>query len=683
MRVLLAAIFFVLASRHRAVASSSPPPSSSPSPSPSASSSDATAVTADGVGARYSDTAPSTPASSSLNHGGSSSRSSGAVTFLYELYEHEIYNQKTDSWTSRRFTQSPVAGGGGRDSTSLDPQRCSPPRNYAFDGEWKIDMASDSRDGFGWEYYVGRYDGLGRRRRRWVRSLTRMRSVSLGGAPPAASAGGATGVATSFAGAGKGRKSATTTATAASGGDGGKKRGRGDDYGGTDLLRALRDQYTFKGFGWSINKSLVFARSVGATFRVPLSANFDGYERYRAAPFVSTGAYFGYPWAAAALLNASVPVEAVHWAAGGVAWKVRWAAAVASALLRCAAEAAVWAVLWPRRLWGAAARRLAGVAGGGCAGTGRDGDDSPESAIDGGMDGPAVAANDLVADASDGGSPIVSIETHIEVDSASVAAVVDSPRGGASDASRVSSPPFRRRRHLTMFGGEIPPFHRTTTIEYSSVIQERLGVSLSWRLSRVRGYEYRCNFFFSCMPTRIFWGQVEEERRRQVDRVRRAVDFRGNRDSPTSSAKKQAGTTEVNQVDEDNIAGRLDVQSIRSKSQASSSSMLSSFLSEHFSAVGISTGWPLPMEPYFALNLVLSLSGFYYGWLLEYIRSIFVPSLRGKLELKNEELGHIASSASSEKLVSSALKKNMPLEEEADDVAETDNDTSITKKAIL
>jgi hypothetical protein len=176
---------------------------------------------------------------------------------------------------------------------------------------------------------------------------------------------------------------------------------------------------------------------------------------------------------------------------------------------------------------------------------------------------------------------------------------------------------------------------------------------------------------------------VEEERRRQVDRVRRAVDFRGNRDSPTSSAKKQAGTTEVNQVDEDNIAGRLDVQSIRSKSQASSSSMLSSFLSEHFSAVGISTGWPLPMEPYFALNLVLSLSGFYYGWLLEYIRSIFVPSLRGKLELKNEELGHIASSASSEKLVSSALKKNMPLEEEADDVAETDNDTSITKKAIL
>ena len=105
-----------------------------------------------------------------------SSSTSSAVTFLYELYEHEIYNPSTNTWTSRRFTQSPITGGGGRDSTSLDPNVCSPPRNYIFNGEWKIDMSGTSgeRDGFGWEYYVGRYDGLGRRRRRWVRSLLRL-----------------------------------------------------------------------------------------------------------------------------------------------------------------------------------------------------------------------------------------------------------------------------------------------------------------------------------------------------------------------------------------------------------------------------------------------------------------------------------------------------------------------------
>ena len=650
------------------------------------------------------------------------------VSFLYELYEHEIYNQRTGSWTSRRFTQSPVAGGGGRDSTSLDPSRCAPPRNYDFDGEWKIDMANrDSRDGFGWEYYVGRYDGLGRRRRRWVRSLMRMRSASLGGgggggggvrrpATTTTKTAGGGGGAKSFAYAGKKRKSTTSTTTATTTTTSGnnnrsEKRSRDNDGKKTDLLlRALRDQYTFRGFGWSINKSLLFARSVGATFRVPLSANFDGYERYRAAPFVTAGAYFGYPWAIAALLNASVPVEAIKWAMGGVVWKVRWAAAVVSALLRFVAEAAIWAILWPWRLWSATVRFLAGISMGGSAGTITDDDDTlPESTmIDDGIDRlPAVMiANDLIDLSDDGSSPIVGIETHIEInnssadrgDSASVAAVVDSPRGGASSdtSSRVvsSSSSFRRkRRHLTMFGGEIPPFHRTTTIEYSSIIQERLGVSLSWRMSRVRGYEYRCNFFFSCMPTRIFWGQMEEERRRQVDRVRRAVDIWGSRDnSPTTSSAKQAGITEVNQIDEDNNnpGGRWDVQSSSrsSKSQApSSTSMLSSFLSEHFSAVGISTGWPLPMEPYFALNLVLSLSGFYYGWLLEYIRSIFVPSLRGgTLELENKDSGLVATSSAStseKMMVSSALKKKLPLEDKVDDVAEFDNETSITKKAIL
>lgn len=626
--VFLAVIFLV---NH--VASLPPrdnPPSSSPTHLPSVSSSN---TATDGVGIRFADA----PSASSTHE--ESKPNSSLVTFLYELYEHEIYNQKTDSWTSRRFTQSPITGGGGRDSTSLDPQHCSPPRNYLFDGEWKIDMASESRDGFGWEYYVGRYDGLGRRRRRWVRSLIRMRSASVGAASVAGKK--------SF----DARKKKHTTSN------------KSKQSHKPSMLRAMQDQYNFKGFGWSINKSLIFAKSVGATFRIPLSANFDSYEQYRAAPFISTGAYFGYPLAVAALLNASVPVEAIKWAIGGVMWKVQWALAVASALVRCVVEAAIWVVLWPWRLWSAAVQ-LMGIVGSRSAGTKQD-EYTTEPLIDDDIEGRTAVEAKQIIDVSDEGS-IVSIETHIEInnssvhkdkgDAANVAAVVDSPRGGASDTTQVSS---FRKKHLTMFGSEIPPFHRTTSIEYSSIIQERLGVSLSWRLSRVRGYEYRCNFFFSCMPTRIFWGQMEQERKRQLDRVRRAVDFRGSRNDPSSV--KHAGTADIKKIDENN---------------PSTSSILSSFLSEHFSAVGISTGWPLPMEPYFALNLVLSLSGFYYGWLVEYIRSMFVPSLRGTLELNDKD-------ARSEKLVSSALKKNLPLEEEVDDVAETDDEVSITKKAIL
>lgn len=64
-----------------------------------------------------------TPSNSATDGSGSNKKipprsQPSAVTFLYELYEHEIYNPSTDSWTSRRFTQSPITGGGGRDSTS-------------------------------------------------------------------------------------------------------------------------------------------------------------------------------------------------------------------------------------------------------------------------------------------------------------------------------------------------------------------------------------------------------------------------------------------------------------------------------------------------------------------------------------------------------------------------------------
>ena len=134
------AIFFVATSRdHRAVvvvvasSSSSSPSSSHNKPSAISSDTTTTATAVDGIGtSRYSDTTvPSSSSSSSSSssasssslttHGGSSSSSSssrssssgGVVSFLYELYEHEIYNQRTGSWTSRRFTQSPVAGGGG------------------------------------------------------------------------------------------------------------------------------------------------------------------------------------------------------------------------------------------------------------------------------------------------------------------------------------------------------------------------------------------------------------------------------------------------------------------------------------------------------------------------------------------------------------------------------------------
>ncbi|KAL9191172.1 hypothetical protein ACHAXT_000878 [Thalassiosira profunda] len=638
----VAIIFCLAAAKHRVASSPAPrsPPSASPTVLPNRAA--ANEVERSSADAEASLT---TAARGEYAKGTQPSRQkSSSVTFLYELYEHEIYNPKTDSWTSRRFTQSPVTGGGGRDSTSLEPQSCSPPRNYVFEGEWRIDMASESRDGFGWEYYVGRYDGLGRRRRRWVRSLKRVSAIPAVGKKQA----------------GKQKKAGAPAKET--------KTHR------TSAIRAMRDQYNFKGFGWSFYKSFVFARSVGAAFRIPLSANFDSYDKYLAAPYISSSTYFGFPWVVGTFLNASLPLEAIKWLIGGVLWKIQWGLAVVSALIRDVVEAVIWVVLWPWRLWKAWAQMMGLVAS--RLGPKKEKEEKTTQSLMDDIDG-----TETIID-SEGTE--ISIETHVQMNNSSeykgegetpavpATAVVDSPRGGASAnvAVQASQSSTSRKKHLTISGREVPTFRRPYSIEYSSTVQERIGVCISWRVSQERGYEYRWNFFFTCLPTVLFWGQLEEERKRRMDSARRAfAGIWGKTGAPFADA----------QVEEKHGARAESKSLSRGGSKAQSKSAVSSFLSDHFSTLGLSAGWPLPVDPFFSFNLMLSMSGFYYGWLLRAIRSLFIlplPSTKPSL-LKEEgptrDSFATAESASpkssdSEKIVSSALKnKKLPLEEELDD----------------
>lgn len=94
----------------------------------------------------------------------------------------------------------------------------------------------------------------------------------------------------------------------------------------------------------------------------------------------------------------------------------------------------------------------------------------------------------------------------------------------------------------------------------------------------------------------------------------------------------------------------------------------------------------MPAYPHFALNLVLSMSGFYVGWLLNHIRSIFVLPIPKTLhqQSKDKKLSQDSNlSPISEKLVSSALKNELPLEAEIEDetIEETDDDEPITISA--
>jgi hypothetical protein len=548
-------------------------------------------------------------------------------------------------------------------------------------GSVSSSTTSGERDGFGWEYYVGRYDGLQRRRRRWVRSLLR---VQHGAA-----------AATRLSNSSKKKQTKINNQK--------QQQQQVKKNNNNSILRSIQEQYNFKGFGWSINKSLIFLHSIGATLRIPLSANFDSYEQYRAAPFISTGIYFGYPWAVATMLNASLPIEALRWFIAGMLYKIQWGMAVMSAITRLCIEVVLYVILWPWRVWSTLFKAMTKVIDSSSRGITMQQEQQKQH-----DDDPTKAA-ELFFNDTDGGT-IVSIETHIELnnnndnnnsslnnevedddDSVTVVSVIDSPRGGggggggesgrrrdtSSDgvtSEKIMVPFFLRKEHRTILGHEVPPYHRSTTIEYSSTIQERLGVSMSWRLSRNRGYEYRCNFFFSCMPTRTFWKQLEEERKRRLD----SLLVRRKNEKVSAMAPPLDVTTTTD--DKIGITTNLDssryIQNIRS--------ILPSFLTEHYSAVGLSTGWPLPMEPYYALSLVLSMSGFYYGWLMDNIRSMLLPSThRGTYDDKDKKLGSTADSSG--KIVSSMLKKkNLSLDDEEDDnvidVVENVDDTFIGLK---
>ena len=530
------------------------------------------------------------------------SSSKSTVIFLYELHEHEIYNPQTSSWTSRRFTQSPITGGGGRDSTSLDPASCSPPRNYAWDGEWKIDMAGEMRDGFGWEYYVGRFDGLGRRRRRWVRNLRRIGEQSV---PQI-------------------QKANTTKASLVV----------EDKKVSPTLLRAIMDQYSFKGFGWSFNKSLIWKRSFGATFRVPLSSNFAFFDRYAAIPFASWTTYFGYPWVVATFLNASVPLEVLEWVIGGCLWKIKWAFAVISALVRSMIEATVWIAMTPWRTWLTMRQIMLNVAKKKSR-TGmaqslidsidaeEDGDDTRKKPLKDNSE--EVKIDGLIELSSVSSGPNKEMK---DMPPVSTNAVVSSPRGGASSTTS------NKKSFRTILGHKVPTFHRTTNIEYSSTISQRVGVCISWRVSKERGYEYRWNFWCSFLPTQECWEHLDKIAKQRMSAFR---------------SKK----------------------SVDGYESAVSTSKLKSFLYDHSATLGFSSGYPLPVDPYFSLSLLLSLSGFYYGWLLKSLASLLClqrqkDSLDGKE--KESSIGiETDTKLSATRKKSSAASSNVNTESESEE----------------
>lgn len=174
---------------------------------------------------------------------------------VLQIVETEMYGDDKE-WSGAKSRWSDLKG-----RVSEPPPTIEPPKGYQFEGDWKI-VTSTNRDSLGWEY-VWSPENPAMRRRLWLRTL-----VPIPIQPS------------------------------------------------KSLVASLKEHWNFKGFGVSIYKSLIFARSMGIVFRLPILYNFDWWERHPALPAVSTAAGCYYPPMAIYLISGSLNVDFVAWFLG-------------------------------------------------------------------------------------------------------------------------------------------------------------------------------------------------------------------------------------------------------------------------------------------------------------------------------------------------------------------------------
>ena len=317
------------------------------------------------------------PIGNSISNRGSSSSSIPAPTEkgIVRIVENEIWDPSTNEWKGQtpRWTSTTSTTSTGSDdqqqqqqssSSSSSPAEFVPPDGWKFQGDWKIvvnqnkskkddssssgvsvggsatthapaaNNASPATDAMGWEY-IYQYLRPPKRRRVWLRTIVPQPAVRK------------------KSDEGKAQEEAPIKQPPASTTEKGsslkasedqrsdkmlKKRetlGRGDvsipsvlrktspQFLQGDIIRSVRDDFNFKGLGMSLYKSLIFPESFGCGLRLPLTANFDVFDRNPGLPSVSsTLSLYGPSWTIIAGLSCSVTVEWIKWIIRSAVWSI-------------------------------------------------------------------------------------------------------------------------------------------------------------------------------------------------------------------------------------------------------------------------------------------------------------------------------------------------------------------------
>lgn len=186
-------------------------------------------------------------------------------TDVLKIIETEAWDADSNSWKAvngeHRWSNE-------QGEVSPAPTDAQPPPNWDFDGEWNIVVSGS--DALGWEYTF-QFLQPPKRKRVWLRGL-KAKPLSLEISSPR-------------------RPTGVLSRT----------------------LASIKDSYNFKGFSVRIYKSLLSLEGCGLGVSIPLTMNFDLWDRNPWLPSISSTVGFYFPLTLTGAVSASIHVAWLNW----------------------------------------------------------------------------------------------------------------------------------------------------------------------------------------------------------------------------------------------------------------------------------------------------------------------------------------------------------------------------------
>lgn len=193
----------------------------------------------------------------------------------------------TSSW--RTMTPS------GETKDCASPTDAQPPRGYKWAGKWKIEVSKET-DSYGW--VSG--SGGGMKRRRWLRMVKKSSTLRLDGPATMLSEEVVSSVV---------QQDAPANATIAKTAEASAKSTKVLTKLISQKIQNVKDDWNWKGFGWSFYKSFLYPEAGGVSFRMPISQNFLTYFSRPWLPSINSSIGFYYPWSIGLFLSFSIPIQ--------------------------------------------------------------------------------------------------------------------------------------------------------------------------------------------------------------------------------------------------------------------------------------------------------------------------------------------------------------------------------------